>query len=234
MGNTRKTLDIADLEAYLKANPDVFLKHPHLMDVIELNQAPAGTISLAQRQYQRARQQNKQLSEQLNALIDNAQDNAALEKRVHELCLNLLDSADLSNLLARLTTELKEEFSADDVAIRLFYQHKPLPLVQSALNVKQLHADDNNLAHFDNVLGKQMPVCGRLTQAQKLFLFAENADAIQSAACLPLGHEPCAGLLAIGSREVNRFHADMGTDYLRFLGDIFMRALRYHCYSHRD
>jgi hypothetical protein len=80
------------------------------------------------------------------------------------------------------------------------------------------------------MIDKQQPVCGRLTKAQKQLLFAENADNVHSIACLPLGHAPCAGLLAIASEDANRFHADMGTEYLHFLGEVFMRLLRrfYH------
>lgn len=234
MGDTRANLSVADIEAYLKANPDLFLQHPHLLDVIELNQSPTGTISLAQRQYQRSREKNKQINEQLHALIDTAHSNAALEQRVHELCLRLLDASDLAALIDVVVKELKHEFSADDVAIRLFGHDKPLMLPETTLNVRQLHSDDNELKNFDNILGKQQPVCGRLTNAQKSFLFTDSAEAIQSVVCLPLGHEPCAGLLAIGSNDANRFHADMGTDYLRFLGEIFMRGLRQHSYSHHE
>ena len=47
-----------------------------------------------------------------------------------------------------------------------------------------------------------------------------------SVACLPLGHEPCVGILAIASYDERRFHADMATDYLAFLGEVTMRLLR--------
>lgn len=231
MAETRTDLNVADIEAYLKKNPDVFLLHPHLMDVIDLHQPPVGTISLAQRQYQRAREKNHQLSEQLRAVIDNAHDNVTLGKRIHALCLELLDSSDLNNLVDILSKELKQEFSADDVAIRLFYRKQPFELPVMVQNVEQCHADDAALKCFDTLLDKKIAVCGRLTNAQKTFLFADKASEIHSVACLPLGHQPCAGLLAIGSHDPNRFHADMGTDFLSFLGDIFMRALRQHYYA---
>jgi hypothetical protein len=97
--------------------------------------------------------------------------------------------------------------------------------------VSQLHADDKKLRIFDNLFTKQEPVCGRLTKAQKGLLFDERAEAINSVACLPLGHQPCAGLLAIGSVDANRFHADMATDYLSFLGEVVMRVIRQHTHQ---
>ena len=81
-------------------------------------------------------------------------------------------------------------------------------------------------------MAKNQPVCGRLSKAQKELLFADKAAQVQSVACIPLGHEPCAGLLAIASFDETYFHADMATDYLSFLGEVTMRLLRpYHDYG---
>ncbi|MCX4187607.1 DUF484 family protein [Methylophaga sp. OBS4] len=235
MGDTKPNVTTTDIEAYLQQHPDFFLQNPQLLESLELNSSPEGTISLAQKQLQRLQDKNKQLNEQLHALLDNAHSNTQLQQRVHALCLNLLDAPDLASLIKTLVTELKHEFAADDVALRLFYSaDKELTLPELAANVSQLHADDKSLRSFDNLFSKQKPVCGRLTKTQKQLLFPEQAAAIQSVACLPLGHEPCAGLLAIGSHDANRFHADMGTDYLSFLGEVFMRIVREFCHAHHD
>lgn len=233
MGDATKEISLSELEQYLQSHPDVFLQHPDLLEIVELHSSPQGTISLAQKQQERLRDKNKQLNEQLHALLDNAHSNDALQQRVHALCLQLLDAAELDSLISILMKELQHEFDADDVALRLFFSgNNTLTLPEIEANVTQLHADDEKLRSFDNLLSKQEPVCGRLTRAQKALLFNEQADEIQSVACLPLGHEPCAGLLAIGSKDANRFHADMATDYLSFLGEVFMRVLRHHSHNH--
>jgi hypothetical protein len=229
VGDATKQISISDLEQYLQSNPDVFLRHPELLEAVELNASPEGTISLAKKQQQRLKDKNRQLNEQLHALLENAHSNTELQQRIHTLCLSLLDAEDLGSLLTTLMQDLQKEFAADDVAVRLFYgDDKPFSLPDIQANLGQLHADDKDLRSFDNLLSKQQPVCGRLTKAQKQLLFADKADAVQSVACLPLGHEPCVGILAIGSEDANRFHADMATDYLSFLGDVFMRVLRHH------
>jgi hypothetical protein len=229
VGDATKQISITDLEQYLQSNPDVFLRHPELLEAVELNASPEGTISLAKKQQQRLKDKNRQLNEQLHALLENAHSNTELQQRIHALCLSLLDAEDLGSLLTTLMQDLQKEFAADDVAVRLFYgDDKPFSLPEIQANLGQFHADDQDLRSFDNLLSKQQPVCGRLTKAQKQLLFADKADAVQSVACLPLGHEPCVGILAIGSEDANRFHADMATDYLSFLGDVFMRVLRHH------
>ncbi len=232
MVNTTTDLTLEQIENYLEQHPDLFLDKPQLLESLNLNSSPEGTISLAQRQIQRLQEKNQQLNEQLHALIENAHSNAALEKRVHSLCLSVMDATDLAHLIKLIQTELKHEFAADDVALRLFYHgQQKLDLPQVDANLSQLHADDKQLRIFDNLFTKQDPVCGRLTKAQKTLLFDERAEEINSVACLPLGHQPCAGLLAIGSVDANRFHADMATDYLRFLGEVVMRVIRQYTHE---
>ena len=109
MGDAGKQITLAELEAYLQLNPDIFLQHPELLETLELHQSPEGTISLAQKQQQRLKEKNKQLNEQLYALIDNAHSNAELQQRVHALCLSLLDAADLGSLIKNLMEELQQE-----------------------------------------------------------------------------------------------------------------------------
>ena len=230
MGDDTVELTAELVAEYLKKHPEFFTAQPSVLDSLALSTSPEGTISFAQRQLEQARQKNETLQTQLNALIFNARKNTELQSRVHQLCLRLMDAEGLEQLLPLLMAELKQEFEADEVALRLFYSGDDdiaLPVLND--NIVQHHADDDRFKIFDGLLSKQQPVCGRLTLAQKTLLFGEQAEQVKSVACLPLGHQPCAGLLAIASYDENRFHADMATDYLRLLGDITMRLLRpYH------
>lgn len=231
MGDDKVELTAEQIAAYLKQHPDFFTVQPEVLDSLQLSTSPEGTVSLAQRQLELSKKKNETLHTQLNSLLFNARKNNELQSRVHQLCLRLMDAKDLDELLPLLMYELKQEFEADEVALRLFYTGNaklPLPAMLTD-NILQHHVDDDSFKIFDSLLAKQQPVCGRLTLAQKTVLFGEQAKQVESVACLPLGHEPCAGLLAIASFDVNRFHADMGTDYLSFLGEITMRLLRpYH------
>ena len=229
MGNDKQTITVEDVTAYLNNTPDFFIQHPDVLESLVLSESPEGTISLAQKQVERLQNKSAQLQEQLASIIDNARQNSDLQSRVHQLCLRLMDVQNIAELLPMLTTELKQEFNADEVALRLFFSNKQAELPETSENIAQLHADDKSLKAFDNLLSKQQPVCGRLSKAQKEVLFKDQAEDVKSVACLPIGHEPCAGLLAIASFDANRFHADMATDYLQFLGEVIMRLLRpYH------
>jgi uncharacterized protein YigA (DUF484 family) len=228
MGDDKQTLTDEQITGYLLEYPDFFVRNPTVLDKIELSLAPEGTISLAHRQTARLNTKNSQLQEQLQVLIDNARQNMQLQARVHDLCMQLMDAHDLKTLLPILFSTLKQRFNADEVALRLFYGESEHVLPVNEENLSQLHIDDSDLKVFDKVLDKHEPVCGRLSNAQKSMLFPISNDKVASIACLPIGHDPCGGLLAIASYDQDRFHANMATDYLAFLGEVLMRVLRTH------
>jgi hypothetical protein len=229
VGDDKQPLTAADVAEFLAEQPEFFQDNPDVLDGLALNNAPEGTISLAQRQIENLRKKSTQLQEQLNALLDNAHSNSELQARIHSLCLSLMDTHNLTELLVLLVKELKQEFLAEFVSIRLFTtQQHQYSLESIDENIKQLALTDESLKAFDNVISKQQPVCGRLTKAQKELLFADDAQQVNSVACLPLADKTDVGLLAIASTDANRFHSDMGTVYLSFLSDIVVRLLRQH------
>lgn len=230
MGDDKQSLTAEQVIAFLAEQPDFFQQNPDVLEALALTNAPEGTISLAQRQTENLRKKSRQLQEQLHALLENAHSNSELQERVHRLCLSLMDADSLERLLTLLVKELKQEFLAEYVAIRLFSSKKAnFELPELDENIIQMSVNDESLAEFENVLSKQQPVCGRLTNAQKTILFDEEAEHVASVACLPLGGKPAMGILAIASTDPNRFHSDMGTVYLSFLGEVVIRLLRqYH------
>jgi hypothetical protein len=90
---------------------------------------------------------------------------------------------------------------------------------------RALHIDDALRALLPTPLVDGKPQCGRLKQDQAEFLFGDQAAAIESCAVIPLGDHACAGLLSIGSREVNRFNPCMGTLFLSHLGELVASLL---------
>lgn len=232
MGDDKQLLTVQQVKDYLAEHTDFFVEQPDALDALQLGRSPEGTISLAQRQVERLQQKNQQLHEQLSTLIENARQNTALQARIHQLCLRLMDAPSFGALLPMLMTELKQEFNADEVALRWFYAGDSAPsLPETDENIVQQHADADDLRIFDKLLSKQQAVCGRLTREQNALLFPQKEDKVKSVACLPLGHDPCAGILAIASYDEDRFHADMSTDYLQFLGEVTMRLLRPHSHG---
>jgi uncharacterized protein YigA (DUF484 family) len=97
---------------------------------------------------------------------------------------------------------------------------------QSACSPIRLRAGDREV--FSQVLASSKPICGHFKERQLEFLFPEHASEIGSGALLPLGQNASFGVLAICSRDPQRFHPGMGTIFLRQLGEIVSRILVPH------
>src|SRR3546814_20025155 len=67
------------------------------------------------------------------------------------------------------------------------------------------------------------PLCGSRHPDKQALLYGPRVDEVQSTALLPLED---VGLVAVGSRDPNRFYPGMGTLFLRMMGEAFATALR--------
>ena len=88
--------------------------------------------------------------------------------------------------------------------------------------------DDPLLVHFESFYKTCRPQCGRFKPEQLEYVFGDQAQAVESAALIPLGKNGRIGLLGIGSQEGNRFHPGMGTLFLTHLGELLEVLLVQH------
>jgi uncharacterized protein YigA (DUF484 family) len=64
------------------------------------------------------------------------------------------------------------------------------------------------------------PQCGPAHGNAFVSWFGDAAEHIRSLALVPLGQTSVFGLLAMGSEDPKRFYPDMGTLYLRRIGEL--------------
>jgi len=69
------------------------------------------------------------------------------------------------------------------------------------------------------------PQCGPAAGNPFLPWFREAGEHIRSVALVPLGQTRTIGLLALGSEDPKRFFSEMGTLYLRRIGELTAGAL---------
>src|SRR5690606_41994938 len=79
------------------------------------------------------------------------------------------------------------------------------------------------LTPFRAWLADGEPLCGRVHPDKQARLYGPRVDEVQSTALLPLED---VGLVAVGSRDANRFYPGMGTLFLRMMGIAVATALR--------
>ena len=69
------------------------------------------------------------------------------------------------------------------------------------------------------------PIVGPLRPQERALLFAAAAETVHSAVVVPVGTGTPLALLAAGSSDARRFHGEMGTLFMEFIGDALQRLL---------
>ena len=222
MNEMTEKLGAHEVAAWLRRHPTFLQQFPDLAAslVVPREQGPAA--SLASYQLEVLRDKNRELSRRLQELFANAQENERLAVRTHQLTLALLRQHSAADTLRAMAATLAEDFQGDLVRIVLF---APVAGLEDAEWLQVVPADDARLAPFRDALAAGEPICGRLHPDKQGLLYGARAGEVQSSALLPL---PGTGLVAVGSRDPNRFFPGMGTLFLRMMGEALAVALQRH------
>ncbi|WP_147653502.1 DUF484 family protein [Vulcaniibacterium gelatinicum] len=220
MNETGEKLGAHEVAAWLRRHPRFLQQFPDLALslVVPREQGPAA--SLASYQLEVLRDKNRELGRRLQELFANAQENERLAVRTHQLTLALMRQPDPAGTVRAMAASLAEDFQGDLVRIVLF---APVAGLEDAEWLQVLDPLDPRLAPFRDALAAGEPICGRLHPDKHALLYGERAAEVQSSALLPL---PGLGLVAVGSRDPNRFFPGMGTLFLRMMGEALAAALR--------
>jgi uncharacterized protein YigA (DUF484 family) len=186
--------------------------------VVPREEGPAA--SLASYQLEVLRDKNRELSQRLHDLYTIAQDNERLAVQTQQLTLTLLRQDTAAGTVRALVAKLSEDFNGDLVRVVLF---EPVAELEDADWLQVIAQDDRVLSPFRDCLADGEPLCGRLHPDKQALLYGPRVEEVQSTALLPLDG---VGLVAVGSREPNRFYPGMGTLFLRMMGEAFAAALK--------
>ncbi|MEE9492792.1 MAG: DUF484 family protein [Gammaproteobacteria bacterium] len=225
VASTTKTesIDAEAISAFLKKNPDFFIDYPTLLANLQLQHQSGDAVSLIERQVTSLREQNEQLKKRLNDLIQVAHENNAVIHRMHELTLNLVGKNTLASLLTTLHEHLSSDLDADSLVAHI--TDLPDDVANPDFVIKK-SGEEQISQLFDSICQSGQPFCGRPKQSQLDFLFPQQTVDITSATVIPLGDKASLGLLAIGSRNPDRFTPGMGTLFLEQLGQLLTRLIR--------
>lgn len=220
-----KLADELQLISLLKQHGDILQRHPDLLAELEVPHHTDGAVSLIERQVTVLREKLKTSDNHLRELMDIARINDRLANSRHRIAINLLGAHDLVDVISVVLDELKNELKAEFADIKLFSDNTELVEKHPGLFVA---TDAAELSQFSTMLKQKNPVCGGSSAEQNSFLFGDNAEEVASAAIIPLVSGADLGLLGLGSREVDRFQASMGTEFLSQMGELVSAALAVH------
>jgi hypothetical protein len=210
-----------DVAEYLKAHPEFFDRQGELLTQLSLP-SPHGdaAVSLGERQRGVLRNKQRELEAKLVELIRFGEANDAIAEKVHALAVALIGAADFTAVQHALYTDLGSGFGVPQVALRLW----GFGAAEVAGAAEFSPVSDRIKAIAS---GLSFPSCGSATNQEAAEWFGPQAGQVRSLAQIPLaGKRGCAGLLVLGSDDLERFYPDMGVLYLTRIGEMAAAALR--------
>ena len=202
---------------YLKNNLDFFVKNPVILAELKIPHEHGGAISLVEKQLTVLREQNQETNKKIHELIEIATQNEELARRMHQLALTLIDADDPKDIFSTMYDNLKKNFHADRVIVRLFAN--PAFMNSSAAD-EFVGKESIEESLFKRIIEKREPLSGKINHQQQVFLFGDDGDDIASSVMIPLHGVSWGGILAIGSFDAERFQPGIGIELLANLGEI--------------
>jgi uncharacterized protein YigA (DUF484 family) len=201
-----------DVARFLRTNPKFFEQHPELLDTIRVVHPHGGrAIPLAERQTVALRDKARVLEGKLGELIQFGEENDAISEKVHRLSTALVGASDFPALAHALYFHLREDFAVPHVALRVWGKSVPVDFDESGAV---------NEAQRTQAAAMGAPQCGPAAGNPFVPWFGEVHEHVRSVALVPLGQTAVFGLLALGSEDPQRFFPEMGTLYLRRIGEL--------------
>jgi uncharacterized protein YigA (DUF484 family) len=219
MSEVTEKLGAHEVATWLRRHPNFLQQFPDLALTLVVPREQGSAASLASYQLEVLRDKNRELARRLQDLFANAQENERLSVRTHQLTLALMRQTNAADTMRAMAASLAEDFNGDLVRIVLL---QPIDGLDESDWWQQIDADDARLQPFRDCLADGEPLCGRLQPEKHALLYGMRADEVQSTALVPL---PGVGLVAVGSRDANRFFPGMGTLFLRMMGETLTTAL---------
>jgi uncharacterized protein YigA (DUF484 family) len=201
-----------DVARFLRTHPQFFDQHPELLEAISVPHPYGGrAIPLAERQTVALREKLKVAEGRLGELLQFGEENDAISEKVHRLSVALVGTRDFPSFAAALYFHLREDFAVPHVALRIWGKSIPADFDEAK------PVDEAQRQHAATMGG---PQCGPAPGNPFAPWFGESAAQLRSIALVPLGQTAAFGLLALGSEDARRFYPEMGTLYLRRIGEL--------------
>jgi len=217
-----QALDDELVSQYLIDNPEFFNRQAELLLKLSIPHESGAAISLLERQVALFRERNRDLQNNINDFIFNAEENDALFEKTRIVILELLKTTSVEELGAVIEGSLAEEFSAHASRLIFITDHQVDGNSFRALSVEKARETLGKL--FD----KKRTFCFEISPEQGKVLFPDTTKEILSAAVIPvhlsedLREAKGIGMpiLVIGSDKHNHFNSSLDTLFLDFIGEI--------------
>lgn len=204
--------------SYLQDNPEIFSRHPELLNNLRLNDTHRGTVSLVERQQQQLRQKVHALEDEITQLMSIANNNEQLFSLYSDMYLRLLDCTSAGELLDCLFQAITELLSLSSFKLWLI---DPVDIEHHSL----IKNDCGGI--IQNRLTKDDYYFGRLQQSEQELVFSQVTEGSVVLVKLEFNNK-ILGFLAISSQDAEHFDPRMDTLLLSQFKRLIAKLLNEH------
>jgi len=204
-----------EVAQFLNQHPEFFEQYADMLAEVQIPHPHGGrAIPISERQILSLREKSRRLESKLNELIRFGEQNDAITDKLHRMTIALIGARDKAGVLHVLGFNLREDFAVPHVAVRVWGDLTQTDDVPASEEARKFAGGLNG------------PYCSAHAMADTLAWFGDAAAHLRSFAYVPLRGEQSIGLLALASEDPQRFYPEMGTLYLRRLGEVAAAALQ--------
>ena len=213
-----------EVRQYLSDHSDFLTAHPDLLTELTppAYQRGDGVLDMQHYMIERLQRQVAALQTDQQDLIAASRTNMMSQARVHSAVLTLLETRTFEHLIEVVTTDLANLLDVDVVTL----------CVESNSDHAKVAGTDGVFVipegRVDEILGDERDILLREDESAERSIFGGASGLVESSAFVRLrvsGAGPLA-ILALGSRDGQRFHPGQGTELLCFLGQVVGRCIR--------
>ncbi|QYR53334.1 DUF484 family protein [Lysobacter soyae] len=219
MSDNEERLGAHEVAVWLRRHPTFLQQFPDLALTLVVPRDEGPTASLASYQLEVLRDKNRELNRRLHELAVNAQENERLAVRVHQLTLALMKQSTAADTMKVMAAILEEDFQGERVRILSL---APIEGVGHVDWYGLLPPDSLEQGPFKDCMRDGEPLSGRLNADKHVALYGSHADEVESSVLIPVHGR---ALVAVGSKDPNRFYPGMGTLFVRMMGEALGTAL---------
>jgi len=205
--------------AYLQEHPEFFEHYADMMANLFIPHPHGGrAIPIAERQILTLRDKSKLLESKLAELIQFGEQNDSISEKLHRLTLALIAAPDRRAALQITRYHLSEDFTVPHAELRLWGGGAGAG--ESAIEYAPVSEEARV---FSDSLTQ--PYISARAMFDSASWFSADGENLRSFAYIPLRSKAAFGLLTLASEDPQRFYPEMGTLYLKRLGDVVSAVL---------
>lgn len=215
--------DKEEVRTFLAENPHYLTENPDVLSALVPGARHQGDNVLDMQGFLigRLKAENEKLNARYAELLATVRANVASQQHIHDAALLLLEARTFRDLIETVTTDLAMRLDVD-IAVLAVENDGGMPRTSvsgirllTAGSVARLMDDDRDVVLRSGVKGRKS-------------LYGAGAGLVRSEALLRLHASPetPTGILALASRNPERFDPGQGTELLGFLGRVLELCIR--------